>query len=125
MMDKAARDQFVIRFGNNTSVMWNDGRRGRAEDAYSRANWTESYVQWSPLGDMLATVHRQGVAVWGGPQFKRLNRFEHHNVQLIEFSPCETYLFAYSSIEPSNPREKLTIKLDVFDVRAGGWMGCW
>jgi len=119
MVDKFARDQFVIRFGDDTAVMWNDARRGRAEEVYKRSFWTDSFVQWSPMGTRLATIHRQGVAVWGGPEFKRLARYGHPAVQLIEFSPAERFLFTYSHIEPTNPREKLTILLNVFDTRTG------
>ena len=43
--------------------------------------WTESFVQWSPLGTYLATVHRQGAAVWGGAStFNRLMRYAHPQV---------------------------------------------
>lgn len=45
--------------------------------------WTESFVQWSPLGTYLATVHRQGAAVWGGStSFNRLMRYAHPQVFL-------------------------------------------
>lgn len=45
--------------------------------------WTESFVQWSPLGTYLATVHRQGAAVWGGAStFNRLMRYQHSQVVL-------------------------------------------
>ncbi len=61
-----ARDQFVVRFGDDTAVMWNDGKRGRAEEAYKRTFWTESFVQWSPQGNLLATIHRcrPALIVW-------------------------------------------------------------
>lgn len=43
--------------------------------------WTESFVQWSPLGTYLATIHRQGAAVWGGAStFNRLMRYAHPQV---------------------------------------------
>ena len=59
-------------------------------------NWTETYVRWSPKGTYLATLHHQGIALWGGEEFKRLMRFSHPGVQLIDFSPCERcMLFAY------------------------------
>lgn len=46
--------------------------------------WTESYVQWSPLGTYLATVHRQGAAVWGGAStFNRLMRYAHPQVTFL------------------------------------------
>ncbi|KAF8067212.1 R1 [Scenedesmus sp. PABB004] len=119
MLDKNARDQFVIKYADEVAVMWNDGRRCRADEAYKRTFWTESFVQWSPRGNMLATMHRQGVAVWGGPGFARLQRYGHANVQLVEFSPGERYLMTYSSIEPHNPRDKVQILLNVFDSRSG------
>lgn len=38
-------------------------------------------MQWSPLGTYLATVHRQGAAVWGGATtFNRLMRYKHDQV---------------------------------------------
>ena len=54
-------------------------------------NWTETYVRWSPKGTYLATFHHQGIALWGGEEFKRMMRFSHPGVQLIDFSPCERY----------------------------------
>jgi len=42
--------------------------------------WTELFVQWSPLGSYLATVHRQGAAIWGGPSWNR-TRFAHPQVR--------------------------------------------
>lgn len=119
LLDKMGRDQFVVRHGDETAVFWNDGKRCRAEQVYTRNFWTESFVQWSPQGNMLATMHRQGVAVWGGATFARLARYAHNNVRLLEFSPNERYLISYSSQEPSNPRESVTVSLIVFDVRSG------
>ncbi|KAL5994878.1 Eukaryotic translation initiation factor 3 subunit B [Asimina triloba] len=82
--------------------------------------WTESFVQWSPLGTYLATVHRQGAAVWGGSKtFNRLMRFAHPQVKFIDFSPGEKYLITYSSQEPSNPRDTHRVVLNIFDVRTG------
>lgn len=60
--------------------------------------------------------------MWGGKpsgEFVRLNRFQHPGAQLIDFSPGERYLMAYSSIEPTNPRESMSILLNVFDTRSG------
>ncbi|KAI8475850.1 MAG: eukaryotic initiation factor [Monoraphidium minutum] len=122
LTDKLGRDQFAIRFGDDTMVCWNDARRGRADEVYKRTFWTESFVQWSPLGNMLGTMHRQGIAVWGGKpggEFVRLNRFQHPGAQLIDFSPGERYLMAYSSIEPTNPRDSMSILLNIFDTRSG------
>ncbi|KAI3719303.1 hypothetical protein L6452_20199 [Arctium lappa] len=80
--------------------------------------WTESFVQWSPLGTYLATVHRQGAAVWGGTStFNRLMCYAYAQVKLIDFSPGEKYLVTYSSHEPSTPHDSHRVLLNIFDVR--------
>lgn len=119
LMDEAGRDQFVVRFGNETEVYWNDARLGKPELVYSHTFWTETFVQWSPLGSFLATVHRQGTAVWGGPNWQRIMRFPHPQVRLIDMSPGEKFLVTYSSHEPANPRDTQKVVLNVFDVRSG------
>ncbi|XP_043717989.1 eukaryotic translation initiation factor 3 subunit B-like [Telopea speciosissima] len=120
LTDEKARDQFVIRAGSDTEVLWNDSRHLKPELVYRRGYWTESFVQWSPLGTYLATVHRQGAAVWGGATtFNRLTRYAHPQVKLIDFSPGEKYLVTYSSHEPSNPRDTHRVVLNIFDVRTG------
>ena len=57
--------------------------------------WTESFVQWSPLGTYLATVHRQGAAVWGGAStFNRLMRYAHPQVSsFCSFIFIKKYVF--------------------------------
>ncbi|CAN0854090.1 Eukaryotic translation initiation factor 3 subunit B [Linum grandiflorum] len=120
LTDEKARDQFVIRAGTDTEVFWNDTRHSKPDPVYKRAYWTESFVQWSPLGTYLATVHRQGAAVWGGASsFNRLMRYAHPQVKMIDFSPGEKYLVTYSSHEPSNPRDANRVLINIFDVRTG------
>ncbi len=85
---------------------------------YQRMNWTETFVQWSPLGTYITTLHRQGAALWGGPNWERLNRFAHPNIRLLEYSPNEKYLVTYSSQEPHGPHEKVTACFTVHDVRS-------
>ena len=55
------------------------------------------YVAWSPLGTYIATLHRQGVRLWGGSSWKPQQRFAHPLVKLIDFSPCEQYLVTWSN----------------------------
>ncbi|KAI3905116.1 hypothetical protein MKX01_017362 [Papaver californicum] len=120
LTDEKARDQFVIRAHHDTEVFWNDPRQSMPVPVYRRQYWTESFVQWSPFGTYLATVHRQGAAVWGGAAtFDRLSRYAHPQVKLIDFSPGEKYLITYSSHEPSNPRDTHRVILNIFDVRSG------
>lgn len=120
LTDEKARDQFVIRAGSDTEVLWNDARQLKPDPVYKRSFWTESFVQWSPLGTYLATLHRQGAAVWGGATtFNRLMRYAHPQVKLIDFSPGEQFVVTYSSHEPSNPRDTHRVVLNIFDVRTG------
>ncbi|KAL5559619.1 hypothetical protein UlMin_035830 [Ulmus minor] len=120
LTDEKARDQFVIRAGTDTEVLWNDARQLKADPVYKRAYWTESFVQWSPLGTYLATIHRQGAAVWGGAStFNRLMRYAHPQVRLIDFSPGEKYLVTYSGHEPNTPDDLKRVVINIFDVRTG------
>jgi translation initiation factor 3 subunit B len=64
-------------------------------------------------------VHRQGVALWGGPGFARFAKFSHNGVQFIEFSPCERYLASGSTHDPANAREQAQVVVNFFDVRSG------
>ncbi|GJP44939.1 hypothetical protein CLOM_g4337 [Closterium sp. NIES-68] len=117
--DERGRDQFVIRFASETEVYWNDARAAKPDPVYRRTFWTESFVQWSPLGSYLATIHRQGAAIWAGPSWQRIMRFAHPQVRLIDFSPGERFLVTYSSHEPANPRDTQKVVLNVFDSRTG------
>jgi translation initiation factor 3 subunit B len=119
MMDDRGRDQFVLRYGDETEIFWNDGVGKRMDDVYKRSFWTESYVQWSPRGSTLTTIHRQGVAVWGGPGWARQSRLDHSAVIWVDWSPNEKYMFTCSTIEPQHMRDSATVLIKVFDMRAG------
>ncbi|XP_014248728.1 eukaryotic translation initiation factor 3 subunit B [Cimex lectularius] len=83
-----------------------------------RVKWTEKYVQWSPLGTYLATIHAKGVATWGGPSFEQIRKFTHYDVQFIEFSPRENYLVTYSPTAHVRDQGRLII----WDIRRGDIM---
>jgi translation initiation factor 3 subunit B len=53
------------------------------------------------------------VAIWGGPNWTRINRFAHPQVRLIDFSPNEKYLISYTSVEPTNPRDSFSVDMKV------------
>ena len=61
--------------------------------------WTESHVKFSPKGSYLATCHKQGIALWGGPDFSKVGRFNHHNVTYFQFSPCERLVYEIISFD--------------------------
>ncbi|KAL9539140.1 hypothetical protein MBANPS3_010444 [Mucor bainieri] len=96
LMDPQARDQFVMYRGDDVSIFWNR-KTESPEHVYSRTNWTETYVQWSPKGSYLSTFHTQGIALWGGPSWNKIVRFVHPGVKLIDFSPNERYLVTWSN----------------------------
>ena len=82
--------------GDKVGVFWNQ-KRDPPEPIVDRNHWTQLFVQWSPQGTFLASVHQQGVQLWGGPSFGRQKQFPHPFVSLIEFSPNEKYITTWSN----------------------------
>lgn len=105
--DVAGRDQYITFRDQEVNLWWN-GRNGTAEAVkdtdgkpIKNQKWGELYLQWSPLGTHLASLHRVGVALWSGPKLDgpigvNVLRFTHPGVRLIQFSPCENYLVTWS-----------------------------
>lgn len=98
------RDQFVMFRGESVGVFWNN-EKDQPENIVDRQHWTETFVQWSPLGTYLTSVHAQGVQLWGGPSWTRQRRFAHPFVNLVAFSPNEKYLVTWSNRPISIPEE--------------------
>jgi translation initiation factor 3 subunit B len=98
------RDQFVMYSGESVSVCWNN-EKDPPEVIVDRQHWTETFVQWSPLGTYLTSVHAQGVQLWGGPSWIRQRRFAHPFVNLVAFSPNENYMVTWSNRPISIPDE--------------------
>ncbi|TDL28371.1 translation initiation factor eIF-3b [Rickenella mellea] len=96
LADPQGRDQYVTYRNDQVAVHWH-GKPSQSEVAYEKANWTELYVQWSPQGTVLATLHRRGIILYGGPSWKELIRFAHPLVKLMDFSPNEQYLVTWSN----------------------------
>uniref|UniRef100_U5EXZ0 Eukaryotic translation initiation factor 3 subunit B n=1 Tax=Corethrella appendiculata TaxID=1370023 RepID=U5EXZ0_9DIPT len=78
----------------------------------TRERFTDTFVKWSPLGTYIVTFHKQGVAIWGGSSFTKINKFPHTGTQIVDFSPCEQYLVTYG---PSANGQKIII----WDIRTG------
>ncbi|KAL1409773.1 Translation initiation factor 3 subunit b [Vanrija albida] len=105
--DAAGRDQYLTFRDQDVNLFWN-GRNGNAEQVkddegkpVKNAKWAELYLQWSPLGTYLTSLHRAGVALWSGPRLGgaagvNFMRFSHPGVRLVQFSPCENYLVTWS-----------------------------
>mmetsp|Transcript_34406 Transcript_34406/g.107948 ORF Transcript_34406/g.107948 Transcript_34406/m.107948 type:complete len:675 (+) Transcript_34406:83-2107(+) len=113
LLDDAARDQFVLRYDQETEIWWNDPHKPDQRAEYVKRNWSEHYVSWSPRGSYLATFHRLGVQLWGGPSWQRQLKINHGGVKLLDFSPCEHYLVTWS---PEGDQKEALI---VWDVRTG------
>ncbi|KAG9017120.1 Translation initiation factor 3 subunit b [Tulasnella sp. 427] len=89
------RDQFLAYRQDDLSIQWH--AKTTSDVHTSRKNWTDLFAAWSPLGTYLASLHRPGIRLWGGPSWTGLARFAHPLVKLLDFSPCETYLVTWSS----------------------------
>lgn len=96
LTDHQGRDQFVMFAGDDVSVCWNN-KEDEPDAEVTRPRWTDTYVQWSPLGSYLTSFHPQGLQLWGGPSWKRISRFAHPKVKLIDYSPLENYLVTWSN----------------------------
>ncbi|KAJ6011603.1 Eukaryotic translation initiation factor 3 subunit B [Penicillium sp. IBT 35674x] len=125
MGDSNARDQFALYRNDKVGVFWNN-KSNPPENVVDRAHWTQLFVQWSPKGTFLASVHPQGVQLWGGASFSKQKQFPHPFVQLVEFSPLEGYLTTWSSrpIQVEEGQPILTYEEDgkniiVWDIETG------
>lgn len=94
--DPNARDQFAMFRGDNVGVFWNN-KKDDPEPVVDRKHWTQLFVAWSPQGTYLASIHQQGVQLWGGPGFTKQKQLPHPFVSLVQFSPLENYLVTWSS----------------------------
>ena len=89
---------------DRVQVLWNN-EKDAPEEIVDRQHWTESFVQWSPQGTFLTSMHTQGVQLWGGPNWSRQKRFAHPFVNLVDYSPGEKYLTTWSNRPISIPEE--------------------
>lgn len=90
------RDQFAMYRGDTVGIFWNNDKDA-PENIVDRQFWTETFVQWSPLGTYLTSIHALGVQLWGGASWARLRRFGHPFVNLVAYSPNENYLVTWSA----------------------------
>ena len=85
---------------------------------------------WSPKGTFLATFHLKGIQIWArstpsnteqGEEVKwdLVQRFEHMNVSLIDFSPCETYLITTNELNPTKDDWRNPEGIIIWDVVTG------
>lgn len=104
LTDEQGRDQAVMHRGDNVGLYW--FRKDTApKEVVSRVHFTDSYVQWSPRGTYIASLHGRGVALHGGPKMSPIGRFTHHDVRLVDFSPDERFLVTASKEPITAPPE--------------------
>lgn len=117
LLDKKFREQFLLRYQQETEIYWHDTLAGQPVLCYGgqrekmgKKIWCDWRVQWSPAGSYLATFHKPGIALWAGPSeddelgcpaFKKVVRLLVDQVQYIEFSPNEDYLLTWNGTHPS------------------------
>lgn len=123
--DPNGRDQFVLYRGDSVAVFWNK-KKDNPELIIERQHWTEIFVQWSPLGTYLVTMHQRGVQLWGGPTWSRQTRFPHPNCNMVDFSPAERYIttWSFKPIEVADDDPVLSVDEDgknyiIWDVESG------
>ncbi|KAF2265671.1 eukaryotic translation initiation factor 3 subunit B [Lojkania enalia] len=125
--DPEGRDQLVMYRGDKVGVFWNN-KEDPPEQVVDRDNWTESFVQWSPQGTYLTSMHAQGVQLWGGKAWSRQKRFSHPGVNLVDFSPNEKYITTWShrplQVDETHPVPSLSLEEDgknyiIWDIATG------
>ena len=124
LTDPQCRDMFVIRSGQETEIAWSNHTGEEPTIVYAGERekvggkvWCDSYVSWSPQGTYLATFHVQGVKLWGSDRFEAQGRFLHSAVEVMDFSPCETYVVTYRYAQNANLNAAEAII--IWDVRTG------
>ena len=123
LTDEKARDQLITLTGDDVEIIWN--HKGTTfEVNHHRSRWTEKYCLWSPSGQILATLHAQGIGLWGGPSFSRIHRFPHHGANFIDFSPYDRYLVTLSPI-PIQPAARPTPQNPFTEEDAGRHIAIW
>merc|ERR1719223_2196096 len=114
--DKKSREQFMIRYHDQTEVWHHDMVAGTPELVYGGARekaqgkiWCDWVTEWSPRGSYLATYHKQGIALWAGETFLRVARAEHEGVKFMQFSPTEDFLLTWNGTHASENDENAVL----------------
>ncbi len=114
MMEPDGYDQYavVVDSGNYSQVQFWQNTQPEPNELLKRDKFTEQTVQWSPLGTYIVAFYKQGVAIWGGPKFAKINKFAHPGTSYVDFSPCENFLVTYGNILTGG-------KIIIWDIRTG------
>lgn len=123
LQDKRCWEQLLVRYQNETEIHWFDSMNnapllsyGGEREKKSGLIWCDWKVEWSPLGSYIATHHKQGIALWAGPNFEKRQRIAHAKAQYSQFSPTEEYLLTWDG---SPPTEQKDDAVKIFRVLTG------
>lgn len=112
-----AYDQYCVVVDNGSSpsqVQFWENSLPDPTELHRKDKFTEQTVKWSPLGTYIVAYHKQGVAIWGGPQFQRINKFPHPGTTHVDFSPKENFIVTYGSAGAGGGS-----KVIIWDIRTG------
>lgn len=113
--DVESRDQIAMYRGERVGIYWHE-KEDSPELVLERDQWTERFLQWSPKGTFLTSIHKQGVQTWGGKSWHRQMKFPHPNIDLVDYSPNENYVVTWSHIplqlDENHPMPPLTAEED-------------
>eukprot|EP00392_Amoebophrya_sp_AT5.2_P018680 g19270.t1 len=134
-LDGGGREQLLIRYQQETEIHWVDSQKGVAEPYYCGerekskgrvwCDWKVKFllliqidwkVVWSPHGSYLVTIHKPGLALWGGPEMMQKRKLMHKEVQELMFSPSEEYLLTWNG-SPKEDNDKQAYR--IWNVRTG------
>jgi len=116
LLDTDSIDQYSVIHAGGNQVSIYANHIPEPLQVESREKWTETYVEWSPLGTYLATFHARGIALWGGKGFEKQQRFAHTGVEYIYYSPCERYLVTFS---PRYVHHDEPLAIIIWDTKTG------
>jgi len=104
LADPNCREQFLLRYQQETEIYWHDTMAGEPVLYYGGERekqggkiWCDFKVQWSPQGSYITTFHKQGINLWSGDQLQKWKvRFPHEGVKYLQFSPSEEFMLTWN-----------------------------
>eukprot|EP00095_Tigriopus_kingsejongensis_P011865 maker-scaffold180_size281610-snap-gene-0.35 protein:Tk11865 transcript:maker-scaffold180_size281610-snap-gene-0.35-mRNA-1 annotation:"hypothetical protein DAPPUDRAFT_303630" len=118
LLNTDAYDQFSIIYESGEKVAVCLNSKPEPIELEMRPRWTETYLKWSPMGTFLVTLHSRGIALWGGQDYHRVQKFSHVGVQYVDFSPCERYVITFAPHSPPTAAGEPTA-LIIWETRTG------
>jgi translation initiation factor 3 subunit B len=118
LTEQDAYDQYCVVVDNASApsqVQFWENSLPDPTEIHRKDKFTEQTVKWSPLGTYIVAFHKQGVAIWGGPQFTRINKFAHPGTTHVDFSPKENFIVTYGAANANGSGSKVII----WDIRTG------